>query len=151
MEINETTQSITFLCQIFGIAPYKIIRNGLNQIVDLKLSYAMCIYSIALITAFSALFIASVFYDVHFRHSVRLFSIVPLLNNVCAPIVSNIITSMFLVENTRQVNILLRKVSNSRIHKANNCEMPPAHFRLTKISPRLISTILCIPNVQHAK
>lgn len=45
MEITEVTLSLVWFCQLFGIAPYKIIQNKFGQIVDLKLSPAMCIYS----------------------------------------------------------------------------------------------------------
>lgn len=45
MEITETTKSVVWLSKIFGMAPYEIIRNEANNIVDLKLSTPMCAYS----------------------------------------------------------------------------------------------------------
>lgn len=112
MEINETTQSVTFLCRLFGFAPYKIIRERMNQIVDFKLSYAMCCYSIALIIFLIVSPNVTLYFE-QFDDTRRLVR-VALINMRCAPIVSNIITSMFAVENTRRVNMLLRKVRYRR-------------------------------------
>lgn len=79
MEINDTTSTVTGLCQLFGFAPYKIIRNKMNQIVDFKLSRAMCVYSTTIIIVFSISANYALLYDLNSGHSVRYFS-----QTVCA-------------------------------------------------------------------
>lgn len=75
MEINETTTTVTWLCQLFGFAPYKFIRNNMNQIVDFKLSRAMCVYSTAIIIIFTISANYALIYDSNSGHSVRYFFI----------------------------------------------------------------------------
>lgn len=75
MEINETTTTVTWLCQLFGFAPYKFIRNNMNQIVDFKLSRAMCVYSTAIIIVFTISANYALIYDLNSGHSVRYFFI----------------------------------------------------------------------------
>lgn len=49
MEINDTTKSVYQACHWYGIAPYKIIRNKRNEIVDFKLKWQFCVVSIILV------------------------------------------------------------------------------------------------------
>lgn len=71
MEITETTLIVKRLCQFFGFAPYNIIRNQSNQIVNFKLSYTMCFYSLALITIFGVSSNIALYYDFHSGHALR--------------------------------------------------------------------------------
>lgn len=71
MEINETTMTLTILCQILGFAPYKFVRNGVNQIVDFKLSRAMSIYGIVFMTTLCAWSNYAILYDLNSGHSLR--------------------------------------------------------------------------------
>lgn len=48
MEINDTTMSIFVWSRWFGEAPYTIVRNNRNQIINFELNRAICIYSLTL-------------------------------------------------------------------------------------------------------
>lgn len=139
MEISETTLVVKWLCQLFGFAPYKIMRNQTSQIVNFKLSYTMCFYSLALITIFGVSSNIALYYDFHSGHALRYvlekqrtlirISIMSIfsrhfrmktitlrfvfwfdVNTVSVSSVINIVVSMFALKNTRRVNFLLRKV-----------------------------------------
>lgn len=45
MEVNDTTIQIFRSCRWSGVAPYNIVRNGFNQIVDITINRRLCIYS----------------------------------------------------------------------------------------------------------
>lgn len=71
MEITETTLSVVWLCQLFGIAPYEIVRNKTNRIVNLKLSRAMCIYSAIFMIICSVSSNYGLLYDLYSGHALR--------------------------------------------------------------------------------
>lgn len=49
MEVNDTTIEIFRSCRWSGVAPYNIVRNGFNQIVDITINRRLCIYSLILL------------------------------------------------------------------------------------------------------
>lgn len=71
MEINETTMPLTWLCRLLGYAPYKMTRNKLNQMVDFKLSRALCVYGTTLMIVFSVSSNVALLYDMYSGHSLR--------------------------------------------------------------------------------
>lgn len=52
MEINDTTKSVYQACHFYGFAPYTIIRNKRNEIIDLKLGFWALVYSFVLVVFF---------------------------------------------------------------------------------------------------
>lgn len=52
MELSDTTRSILICCRWYGLAPYTIKRNKRNEIIDLKLSWWSCVFSLALVIFF---------------------------------------------------------------------------------------------------
>lgn len=71
MEINDTTLTLTYMCQFLGFAPYKIVRNKLKQIVDFKLSRIMCIYGMTSMIVFGVSSNYALLYDLYSGHSLR--------------------------------------------------------------------------------
>lgn len=71
MEINDTTMMVTRFSQLLGFAPYTIIRNKLNQIVDFKLNRALCVYAAALMLGFSISSNYALLYDSTSGHALR--------------------------------------------------------------------------------
>lgn len=71
MEINDTTMTLTRVCQLVGFAPYKIVRNKVNQIVDFKLSRVNSIYGLVFMIVFSAFSNYALLYDLYSGHSLR--------------------------------------------------------------------------------
>lgn len=64
MEISETTLALVRLCQFNGIAPYKIVRNKANKIVDLKLNPMLCLYSVLFMIVCSVSSSGALLFDV---------------------------------------------------------------------------------------
>lgn len=51
MEIQESTLSIFYVSRAFALAPYLLKRNAKGVINDYKLSFMLCLYSIAVTLA----------------------------------------------------------------------------------------------------
>lgn len=60
-----------WFCRFFGIAPYQVIRNKMNQIIDLKLSPSMCVYSVIFIISCTFLSNYGLWYDSNSGHPLR--------------------------------------------------------------------------------
>lgn len=71
MEINDTTRSVYQACRWYGFVPYSLTRNKLNQIIDLKLSRPLCVYSILLVVFFCISIEYALFYDTYSGYSLR--------------------------------------------------------------------------------
>lgn len=71
MEITETTESVVWLSKLFGMAPYEIIRNEANNIVDLRLSTPMCVYSTIFMIICSVSSNYGLFYDMFSGRALR--------------------------------------------------------------------------------
>lgn len=53
MEINDTTKGVYQACHWCGFAPYTIIRNKRNEIVDFKLKWQFCVFAVVLVIFFT--------------------------------------------------------------------------------------------------
>lgn len=71
MEINGTTMTLTRFYRLFGFAPYKIVRNQVNQTLVFKLNRALCVYGVTLIIVFYGLSNYGLYYDMHSGHPIR--------------------------------------------------------------------------------
>lgn len=63
MEINKTTLSVYYSARLFGFAPYAIEQNKLNQMIQVKCSRFLCIYSVALLLILAALTNYGLYFD----------------------------------------------------------------------------------------
>lgn len=63
MEINKTTLSVYYTARLFGFAPYAIEQNKLNQIIQVKFSRFLCIYSVTLLIVLAALTNYGLYFD----------------------------------------------------------------------------------------
>lgn len=63
MEINKTTLSVYYSTRLFGFAPYSIEQTKLNQIIQVKFSRILCIYSVILLIVLTALTNYGLYFD----------------------------------------------------------------------------------------
>lgn len=63
MEINKTTLSVYYSARLFGFAPYCIERNKLNQIIQVKFSRLLCVYSVTLLVVLGCLTNYGLYFD----------------------------------------------------------------------------------------
>lgn len=63
MEINKTTLSVYYSARLFGFAPYAIEQNKLNQIIQVKFSRLLCIYSVTLLVVLGVLTNYGLYFD----------------------------------------------------------------------------------------
>lgn len=68
MEINKTTMKLTWF--LYGFAPYTIVRNIVNQIVDIKLNRVLYVVGLAIMIALT---LASNYALVYYYYSKRTF------------------------------------------------------------------------------
>lgn len=81
MEINKTTLSVYFYStRLFGFAPYSIEQNKLNQIIQVKYSRFLCIYSVALLILLAALTNYGLYFDATSPIPIRWVSFVSKVN-----------------------------------------------------------------------
>lgn len=73
MEINDTTIPLIWFYQLYGFAPYKIVRNKVNQIIDFKRNRILCIYGVTMIIAFTFASNYALLYDFYSGHALRYF------------------------------------------------------------------------------
>lgn len=67
MEINEATIDMFLFARWFGFAPYTIIRNSKDQIIDFKLNRPLCFYGLI---SYAILYLTAIFpflRNVYFR------------------------------------------------------------------------------------
>lgn len=71
MEINDTTIPLIWFYQLYGFAPYKIVRNKVNQIIDFKRNRILCIYGVTIIITFTLASNYALLYDFYSGHALR--------------------------------------------------------------------------------
>lgn len=71
MEINKTTLSVYYTARLFGFAPYAIEQNKLNQIIQVKFSRFLCIYSVTLLIVLAVLTNYGLYFDATSSYPIR--------------------------------------------------------------------------------
>lgn len=71
MEINKTTLFVYYTARLFGFAPYSIEQNKLNQMIQVKFSRGLCIYSFALSIVLAALTNYGLYFDATSTYPLR--------------------------------------------------------------------------------
>lgn len=144
MEINEATIDIFLFARWFGFAPYTVIRNSKDQIIDFKLSRPLCFYGLI---SYAILYLTGIFpflRNVYFRQPLTYATTIFLyilwtikcifilqtknysffsrlayvfdVNTAATPLLVNVFCGVIALENTRRVNQLLAKVREFQIH-----------------------------------
>lgn len=71
MEINNTTFSVFMSYRLFGLAPYKIVRNQSRRIIDFTLNRWLCVYGWIILIIYACVANYIIFQSVYCNESSR--------------------------------------------------------------------------------
>ncbi|XP_031629035.1 gustatory receptor for sugar taste 43a-like [Contarinia nasturtii] len=144
MEINKTTLSVYYAARLFGFAPYSIQQNKLNQIIQVKYSRFLCIYSVTLLILLGTLTNYGIYFDATSAIPLRLKTATQKVvtsfdvNVLVGCCLIAMLTGVYGLQNTQQMNASLNKADQKLMGLCENISLHTLGAR------RLLTTFVSI-------